>query len=151
MKVSLQTSLHLDQGSASLDAPPGSRPPMQSFVPVGLLSLKAAADRARVEAEVRVTEVNGLINARRIHNDEHFYDNIVDAILEDGDGLVGLITDADSLPHTVLTALHVKQRSPQTLICLGGTAASPLVELLLTLFPFLDFLTRGEPERTFVV
>jgi hypothetical protein len=43
MKVSLATSLHLDHGAMTLDHEPGDRLEMQSFVPTGLLCLKAYA------------------------------------------------------------------------------------------------------------
>src|ERR1051325_10187304 len=131
MKVSLSTSLHLDHGTTSLDQRPGDTPPMQSFVPIGLLSLKAAVDQANVNADVRVIEINGLINQGEIPNDDRLYENITDKILEPDDEFVGLMTDADSLPHTILTALHVKRRSPRTRICLGGPGASPIGNLLL--------------------
>jgi radical SAM superfamily enzyme len=150
MKISLSTSLHLDHGTISLDQRPGDNPPMQSFVPVGLLSLKAAVDRANVDVQTRVIELNGLINAGKIPNDDRFYDNITDAIFEDGDEFVGLMTDADSLAHTILTAHRVKQRSPETFVCLGGPAASPMGRLLLERFPFIDFVARGEAEITLV-
>ena len=123
---------------------------MQSFVPVGLLSLKATADRAGLDAEIRVTEVNALINAGTIANDDRFYDHLVDAILEPDDALVGLMTDADSLHHTVIIAELVKRRSPGTLVCLGGPSSSPIADLILETFPFIDFVVRGEGEITFV-
>jgi radical SAM superfamily enzyme YgiQ (UPF0313 family) len=150
MKVSLSTSLHLDHGTISLDQRPGDQPPMQSFVPIGLLSLKAAVDQANVNALVRVIELNGLINNQTITNDDHFHEQIVDSILETNDDLVGLMTDADSLLHTILIAAEVKRRSGKTRICLGGPASSPISSLLLERFPFIDFVARGEAERTFV-
>jgi radical SAM superfamily enzyme YgiQ (UPF0313 family) len=150
VKISLSTSLHLDHAALSLDQRPGDQPIMQSFVPVGLLSLKASVDRAGLDADVRVTELNGMINERRIPNDEFFYDHIVDAILNEDDDLVGLMTDSDSLAHTILIADKVKRRSPNTQVCLGGPAASPIGALLLERFPFLDYVVRGEGELAFV-
>lgn len=149
MKVSLSTSLHLDHGLASIDQLPGDAPPMQAFVPVGLLSLKAAADRALDDQQVRVIEVNGLINRGAIKNDAAFYDNLADQIWQEDDDFFGLMTDADSLPHTVLTAYHLKKRSPGAHICLGGPAVSPISALVLERFPFIDSVCRGESELTF--
>jgi radical SAM superfamily enzyme YgiQ (UPF0313 family) len=150
MKISLATSLHLNHSGVSLDSAPGGRLPMQSFVPMGLLSLKATADQANVGAEIRITEVNGLINAGRIHNDRYFYRHLVDAILAPDDAFVGLMTDADSLHHTLIIADQIKRRSPQTLVCLGGPASSPISRLILEAFPVVDFVVRGEGELTFV-
>jgi radical SAM superfamily enzyme YgiQ (UPF0313 family)/predicted pyridoxine 5'-phosphate oxidase superfamily flavin-nucleotide-binding protein len=149
MKVSLATSLHLDHGTMTLDHRPGDPLPMQSFVPTGLLSLKAYADSRGVDADIRVTELNGLINAGFIANDDAFHDRLVDALLQPGDDLVGLMTDADSLHHTMTLARLIKQRSPGTLVCLGGPASSPIAELVLDRFPSVDMVVRGEGELTF--
>jgi radical SAM superfamily enzyme YgiQ (UPF0313 family) len=150
MRVSLSSSLHLDHGLMNLDAPPGSRPPMQAFVPVGLLSLKAAADHAGVDADVRVIELNGAINRGDIVNDDRLHEHIVDAIQKPGDDVVGLMTDADSLIHTLLIARRVKERDPRTRVCLGGPASSPIADVILQRFPYVDLVVRGEGEETFV-
>jgi radical SAM superfamily enzyme YgiQ (UPF0313 family) len=149
MKISLSSSLHLNHGAVTPDMGGGDRIPMLSFVPVGLLSLKAYADQLDLGADVRVTEVNGLINAGRIPNDDAFYEHLVDAILDRDDDFVGLMTDADSLHHTVLTAERVKSRRPDVKVCLGGPASSPMSSLLLETFPFIDYIVRGEGEHTF--
>lgn len=149
MKVSLATSLHLDHGTMTLDHEPGDPLPMQSFVPTGLLCLKAYADHAGVDADIRVTELNGLINGGFIPNDDMFYERLTDTILRPDDGMVGLMTDADSLHHTVTMARLIKQRSPETLVCLGGPASSPIPELVLERFGFIDMVVRGEGELTF--
>lgn len=150
MRVSLSTSLHLDHSKMSFDERPGDVPPMQAFVPVGLLSLKAAAERAGSDAEVKVVEVNALVNRGAIRNTERFYDDLVDAILEQGDDVAGFMTDADSLPHTILTAQRLRERSPHTAVVLGGPAASPISKLLMERFRFIDHVARGEAELTFV-
>ena len=149
MKIGLSTSLHLDHGRLSLDQRSGDQPSMQAFVPIGLLSLKAVLDRTVQDIDTRVIELNGMINEGRIRNDEDFYDHIVDAILRDGDDLAGFMTDADSLPHTILTARRVKERSPQTRICIGGPASSSISGLLVERFPFIDYVVRGEGDQTF--
>ena len=149
MKISLVTSVHLDHGGMNPDMGGGDPIPMMDFVPVGLLSLKAYADHLRLGAEIRVTEVNGLINAGRIPNDDEFYEHLVDAVLAKDDDLVGLMTDADSLHHTVITAQRIKSRRPDVKICLGGPASSPMAPLLLDTFPFIDYVVRGEGEQTF--
>ncbi|WP_020672460.1 B12-binding domain-containing radical SAM protein [Amycolatopsis nigrescens] len=149
MKVSLATSLHLDHGTMTLDHEPGDPLPMQSFVPTGLLCLKAYAESSGVDADIRVTELNGLINSGFIPNDDAFHERLVDAFLAPDDGLVGLMTDADSLHHTITMARLLKQRSPETLVCLGGPASSPISELVLERFPFIDMVVRGEGELTF--
>ncbi|WP_163156443.1 B12-binding domain-containing radical SAM protein [Bradyrhizobium uaiense] len=150
MRVSLATSLHLDHGARRFDARPGDPiDVMQAFVPVGLLSLKASCNRACPTASVDVVEVNTLINAGRIVNGKDFYDDLADTILGDGADVVGLMTDSDSLHHTVAVAKRVKARSPRSFVCLGGPASSPLAGNLLQRFEALDFIVRGEGEETF--
>jgi len=89
MRISLASSLHLNHGNMTPDISGGDPIPMMSFVPVGLLSLKAYADHLGLGADIRVTEVNGLINAGKIVNDDRFYDHLVDAILAADDDFVG--------------------------------------------------------------
>lgn len=149
MRISLSSSLHLNHGNMRPDVGGGDPIPMMSFVPVGLLSLKAYADQLGLGADIRVTEVNGLINAGKIPNDDEFYEHLVDTILAADDDLVGLMTDADSLHHTVILAQRVKSRRPDVKVCLGGPASSPMSSLLLETFPFIDYVVRSEGEETF--
>jgi radical SAM superfamily enzyme YgiQ (UPF0313 family) len=150
MRVSLSSSLHLDHGTIGLDSRPGDQPPMQAFVPVGLLALKAIADREHVDADIRVVEINGMINRREITNGDRFHDAIVDAIWSPGDDFAGLMTDADSLMQTVMLARRIKERDPRTRVCLGGPASSPIATLMLERFPCIDYIARGEADHTFV-
>ena len=150
MKISLSSSLHLNHGAISPDLGPGDPLPMLDFVPVGLLSLKAYADQADAGADIRVIELNGLINQGKIPNDDDFYEHVVDTILEDDDDFVGLMTDADSLHHTLAIAERVKRRRTGAKICLGGPASSPMSDLLMQTFPQVDYIVRGEGEETFV-
>lgn len=150
MKVMLASSLHLDHGGLPPAPEAGQRLPMQSFVPMGLLSLKAAADRELGgAAEIAVEELNSRIAAGDVANDEHFYDRIADILLSGGADVVGLMTDADSLHHTTLIADRIKDRSPATLVCAGGPTTSPMARRFLDRFHSFDFVVRGEGELTF--
>lgn len=149
MNVSLASSLHFSHGESSPDRRLGDPLRMLDFVPMGLLSLKAYAERQGVEAAIRVVELNGLINAGQVPNDEDFYQHVTDVFLCSDDDFVGLMTDADSLHHTVILARLIKERNPGALVCLGGPAATPIGPLLLDNFPFIDFVVRGEGEETF--
>jgi radical SAM superfamily enzyme YgiQ (UPF0313 family) len=149
MNISLSTSLHLNHGALTPDSLPGDPLPMQSFMPVGLLSLKAVADSAHSGADIRVIELNGLVNSGQIANDGAFFERIVDSILEPADDLVGLMSDADSLAHSIVIASLVKRRRPDVLVAVGGPAVSPIAEPLLEAFSFIDLVVRGEGEHTF--
>ncbi|WP_212910347.1 B12-binding domain-containing radical SAM protein [Streptomyces sp. TS71-3] len=149
MRTGLISSMHLNHGGMSLHTGPGDPMPMQTFVPVGLLSLKAAADSTGVPAAIDVVEVNRLLVDGTIPNTDALYDDIAAAALAAGDDLVGLMTDADSLTHTVLIGQAVKRRSPETLVCLGGPAVTPISAEFVERFPWADFIVRGEGELTF--
>ncbi|HEU5268483.1 MAG TPA: radical SAM protein, partial [Jatrophihabitans sp.] len=149
MKVSLVSSLHLDHSAMTMDHRAGDPIPLQSFVPMGLLCLKAYAEAHGVPAGIRVTDVNGLINAGGVANDEQFFARLAGAIKQPDDRLVGLMTDADSLHHTVVLAAELKRQDPQALICLGGPGSSPLAHDLLERFGCIDYVVRGEGEQTF--
>jgi radical SAM superfamily enzyme YgiQ (UPF0313 family) len=149
MEIALATSLHLDHGARSFDTRPGDPLPMQAFVPVGLLSLKAACDAVHPSSRVRVNELNTLINARAVPNDDCFYDNIAQTVLGRGADVVGLMTDADSLHHTLAIAKRIKARSPGSMVGLGGPAVTPTARLVLERFDEVDFVVRNEGEVTF--
>jgi len=149
MNVSLASSLHFSHGDSSPDRRPGDPLRMLDFVPMGLLCLKSYVEQQAIEAAIRVVELNQLINAGHIPNDRDFYEHLTDVILGPEDDLVGLMTDADSLHHTVILAKLIKRRRPGALVCLGGPASTPIGSLILDSFPFIDFVVRGEGEEIF--
>lgn len=150
MKLTLASSLHLDHGGMPPGAPEGMAIPVQCFVPVGLLSLKAAADQALGNAvSIRVDELNTAIARGEIANDAGFHDRIAARLLADSPDFVGLMTDADSLHHTTLIADALRARAPKLLICAGGPTTSPVAKRFLERFDTFDFVVRGEGERTF--
>lgn len=148
MKIVLSTSIHLDHGWRSVEQYPASRLHMQDFVPMGLLCLKAMIDATDLGVETKIVEVNSLINAGRIPDSDDFFVRLGECMLESGDDLVGLMTDADSLHHTICLAEQIKRLSPRTQICLGGPTASPLARKLLECNDCIDMVVRGEGELT---
>jgi radical SAM superfamily enzyme YgiQ (UPF0313 family) len=150
MRVVLASSLHLDHGGLPSAPEPGHRLPMQTFVPMGLLSLKAVAEaELGREADISVHELNSMIAAGEIRNDDSFYDAIADKLLAASPDLVGLMTDADSLHHTTLIADRIKARSPSIMVCAGGPTTTPIARMFLERMPAFDLVVRGEGELTF--
>jgi len=149
MKINLSTSLHLDHGRMPVALQPAVPLPMQSFVPLGLLSLKASSDATGIGADINVFELNTMIEQGKIPNDDAFYSHIVKSLTHNDPDMIGFMTDADSLHHTVLLAQAVKAVAPDTLICAGGPAVSPLRGTFLDRFDAFDYLIRGEGEETF--
>jgi len=148
VNLSLATSIHLDHAATPVDVDGHCAPRMQTFVPVGLLSLKATLDRDIAGCETRVTEVNGVIASGGITTDGDFYRHLAELLVRPGDDIIGLMTDADSLHHTVALTRHIKERRPDVLVCLGGPGSSPLGRELLQRFTSIDWVVAGEGEQT---
>jgi hypothetical protein len=100
----------LNHGNMRPDVGGGDPIPMMSFVPVGLLSLRAYADKLGLGADIRVTEVNGLINAGKIPNDDEFYEHLVDTILDGDDAMVGC-SSTPSPSSITWSAARARRRS----------------------------------------
>ncbi|HEY1247485.1 MAG TPA: hypothetical protein VGE97_00725, partial [Nitrososphaera sp.] len=138
---------------------PGDLLPMQPFVPIGLLCPKAVMHQVGLKADIRIMKTNGLVNkglvltlwqpqhispknsVSAINNGNNFYDHIVDAILEPDDALVGLMTDINSVHHTIILARCLRQRSSLILVCPGCPASSSISHLL-EVFPFINLVVR---------
>lgn len=149
MRIALSTSLHLDHGWRSTEQYPASQLHMQDFVPIGLLCIKAALDVHDVAVETRVVEINGLINSGLIAGGDGFHTQVAEQLLLAGDDLIGLMTDPDSLHHTLCIAECIKALSPSTFVCLGGPTASPLSRMILERSRCVDAVVRGEGELSF--
>src|SRR5882672_2964223 len=149
MRIALATSLHLVHGWRTTEQYPASQLHMQDFVPIGLLCLKTALDARDLPVESRVVEVNALINSGLITNGDDFHTRVAEQLLLAGDDLIGLMTDPDSLHHTLCIAERIKQLSPSTYVCLGGPTASPLARAILVHSPCVDLVIRGEGELSF--
>jgi radical SAM superfamily enzyme YgiQ (UPF0313 family) len=147
MKIVLGSSLHLNHGMMKPDAPPGIPLPLQTFVPVGLLSLAAFVRSERPDQDdIFIKELNSIVTSSRLANDERLYDSLAEVLLADDPDLVGLMTDADSLHHTILMADALKRARPGVVTVLGGPASSPVAEDVLHRFPFVNVVVRGEGE-----
>ncbi len=63
--------------------------------------------------------------------------------------VLGLSTICSSYPLTIRLAQTLKKEFPQTSIVLGGPQASLVDVATLNAFPSIDFVLRGEAEKTF--
>jgi radical SAM superfamily enzyme YgiQ (UPF0313 family) len=60
----------------------------------------------------------------------------------------GFSTICNSYPVTIQTAQHLKELRPQAVTLLGGPQASVVDLATLRHFPFVDFILRGEADRS---
>jgi radical SAM superfamily enzyme YgiQ (UPF0313 family) len=60
----------------------------------------------------------------------------------------GLSTICSSYPFTIRLASEIKRLHPESAVVLGGPQASAVDVPTLSVFPFIDFIVRGEAEET---
>ncbi|MBI5572701.1 MAG: radical SAM protein [Desulfomonile tiedjei] len=70
------------------------------------------------------------------------------AFLEDPARMIGLSCMANLLPFTILAAKALKERYPDRTIVLGGVGSKAVEQAILTRFPWIDVIARGEGELT---
>jgi radical SAM superfamily enzyme YgiQ (UPF0313 family) len=64
--------------------------------------------------------------------------------------VVGFSTMCNTYPHALRIAQIVEERRPDTAIVFGGPHATHVAYATLSSFPFIDFILRGECERSVV-
>lgn len=69
-------------------------------------------------------------------------------IAAEGADVYGFGSICSSYPHTIRIAKAVKAARPDSTILLGGPQATVVDLQTLAAFPFIDFILRGESERT---
>jgi len=117
------------------------------YVPLGLLSLQAAAEAAGEDVDILLPRRSWL------ERDFASAEQLVEALLAAADlerrDLVGLSTVCSDFHHTLRLAERIKQERPDVLVVLGGPHASSLAEAALEL-PMVDAVVEGEAELTIV-
>jgi len=119
--------------------------------PLGILSLAAVLEQERIELEV--------VDLNRLYYEclrsEEYREGRVDFCTYAGRffeaksfDVWGFSTICSSYPLTIRVAREVKRRHPDASIVLGGPQASVVDAQTMQAFPFIDFIVRGEAERT---
>lgn len=115
--------------------------------PLGLLRLAGAARRAGVDASI--VDFNLLYHLDRRLQGESFYEAALSLLLEEEADVYGFTSMAvDSHVGLHLAGL-VKQAQPDALTVLGGTHFSAIAEAILSAYPWIDFVVKGEGEDVF--
>ena len=119
----------------------------QSFLPMGLLSLKRAVEEAGCSA--RILEINKHVNNGTVNVDSTIYNRWASLALQGNPRILAFMVDCDSFHHTLQMTRVAKARSPDVSIVLGGVHPTMLDVEILESEASIDFIYRGEGEIYF--
>ena len=116
------------------------------YVPYGLLSLQAVAQRHEAPVQVlQLAPLSGLV----FRTSDELASRIADLVDADRFEAVGLSTMCSSFHHSLGAALELKHRKPDLRIWMGGPQASAKPQAVLARFPEIEAVFVGEAEATF--
>jgi radical SAM superfamily enzyme YgiQ (UPF0313 family) len=113
-------------------------------LPLGILHLAAAAQRAGFAVEIRDTQLLDRDSAMI------YPPALLQQILENTAPVVGISCMNDLLPAVLVAIEQFKLQNPDAFVVLGGPGPSSVAVELLQEFPYIDAIVRGEGEQTFV-
>ena len=116
--------------------------PGERFLPLGLLWLRAALERAGVGVEIR--DLQFLSPAEREDP------AALAAALDDSHPVLGLSLMSNALPLAVALTRRLRERRPDRRVILGGPGPTTVARPLVAAFPWMDLVVRGEGEHTVV-
>jgi radical SAM superfamily enzyme YgiQ (UPF0313 family) len=124
-----------------------SEPALDSLVPpLGLLSLAAVLE-ANSHQPI-VFDPNYEIESGTLALGDRFIGDMVDAVLAEKPDVVGFSTMCNSFHITLRSAERLKWLRPDLPIVLGGPQVSFVDRETLETFQFIDFVLRGEAEKS---
>ncbi len=109
-------------------------------VPLGPLYLTRAMEDAGYSVDFR--------DYQCVPSDEPFEMEVFLDFLRDPAPVIGLSCMANLLPFTILAVRAIRERWPDRRIVLGGVGTKAVEEKILTRFPWIDIICRGEAEET---
>ena len=109
-------------------------------VPLGPLYLTRALEDAGFEVDFR--------DYQCVDSDDPFEMSVFLDFLRDPAPVIGLSCMANLLPFTILAIRALREAYPDCTLVLGGVGAKAVEEKILSRFPWIDVISRGEGERT---
>jgi anaerobic magnesium-protoporphyrin IX monomethyl ester cyclase len=109
-------------------------------VPLGLLYLTKSLENAGYTVDFRDYQTCTV-------DDPFDMTNFLDFIAEPAQ-IVGLSCMANLLPFTIMALRAMRERYPDRKLILGGVGSKAVEEQILTRFPWIDIVCRGEAEIT---
>lgn len=111
------------------------------YVPVGVLSLSAYLEREGFSTEVMDYQLNSHPEPNRPEAFCEFFQKARSPV-------VGISVMAKDMPGALIACRLLKEKSPDTVIILGGPGPTGTAAKLMETFSFVDFVVRGEGEET---
>ncbi|HYJ79250.1 MAG TPA: cobalamin-dependent protein, partial [Longimicrobiaceae bacterium] len=115
--------------------------------PVGLLSLGAAVREEGVDVEL--LDFNLRATADHAFVQQGFYERALGEIAARAPDAVGLTSMVVNSHVALELARRIKAADPGVHVVLGGTHFSAIAEEVLSLYPWIDFVVKGEGELPF--
>ena len=109
-------------------------------VPLGCLYLTRALEDAGLEVDFRDYQTAAA--------DDPFDLDAFLAFVADPAPVIGLSCMANLLPFTIIAMRALRERYPDRRLVLGGVGSKAVEEKILTRFPWVDVIARGEGELT---
>jgi radical SAM superfamily enzyme YgiQ (UPF0313 family) len=109
-------------------------------VPLGPLYLTRALEDAGYAVDFR--------DYQCVPSDDPFDMQVFLDFLRDPAPVIGLSCMANLLPFTILAMRALRERYPDRTLVLGGVGSKAVEEKILTRFPWIDVICRGEGELT---
>src|SRR6266403_4089487 len=140
MKITFVQNFLLDSsGSPSAD---------YLYPHLGLISLIAEIENSRHVSFLYDPMLQ--LQRGRLTLDRSIYSDIASQLLETEPDAIGFTALGCNFVAVAKIARHIKQRSPKTLILLGGPHSTVLESQIMLKFTDFDVLVRGEAEETIV-
>ncbi len=136
-----------DGMNIALVFPPFYFEPMYNLPPLGLINL--ATVLKPTGNSVKIFDFPLDIRRKSLSMDRNIYRQCAKEILDFAPDLAGFSVQCTTLPPAVGIARELKKLAPQIRIVFGGPNVSSIDERILSRFPFLDAIVRGEGEITF--
>jgi radical SAM superfamily enzyme YgiQ (UPF0313 family) len=140
MKITFVQNFLLDSaGSPSAD---------YLYPHLGLISLIAEIENSRHVSFLYDPMLQ--LQSGRLTLHSSIYSDVASQLLETEPDAIGFTALGCNFVAVVKIARHIKQRSPKTLVLLGGPHSTVLESQIMTKFTDFDVLVRGEAEETIV-
>ncbi|MGC8493790.1 MAG: PqqD family peptide modification chaperone [Syntrophobacteraceae bacterium] len=136
-----------DGMNIALVFPPFYFEPMYNLPPLGLINLATVLKPTK--NNVKIFDFPLDIRRKSLSMDSNIYRQCAKEILDFAPDLAGFSVQCTTLPPAVSIARELRKLAPQLRIVFGGPNASSIDERILSRFPFLDAIVRGEGEITF--
>lgn len=127
--------------------PPFYFEPMYNLPPLGLINLATVLKPTK--NSVKIFDFPLDIRRKSLSMDRNIYRRCAEKILDFAPDLAGFSVQCTTLPPAVSIARELKKLSPRIRTVFGGPNVSSIDDLILSRFPFLDAIVRGEGEITF--